>query len=177
MANLRVLRLRMDTRDPWRDLASALQQLPGTHLEELVLSEVRVTYQYTETSEVTISGHPTVHIHGDGLELLQPVILEEKFKELQVVDFCSFTHDDDKWVNYDFYSSLALKLHRKMPKLSSSGLLQVEEEPTKDYGHVQNAIADDLRDARLRAQDGRQESDAPQVTEQNAQPSSSSLTE
>lgn len=132
MANLRELALIMDTRDPWRDLASALQQLPGTHLQRLTLNSVHIVYQSTDTSKVTLSGHSAaVRIDGDGLELLEPVLLEGKFKELKILEFESFTDDHDRSAGRNAYSAIALELHRKMPKLSASGVLRAREKPIK----------------------------------------------
>lgn len=132
MANLRELHLMMDTRDPWRDLAQALQQLPGTHLQTLTLLWVRVVHRSTDgPSEGTVSGDLVVRIDGDGLELLEPALLEGKYKELEILDFWSFKDDHDDFLEHEHYPVVALELHRKMPKLSASGVLRVRGKPIK----------------------------------------------
>lgn len=130
MVSLRILRLRMDKRDSWRDLASALKQLPGTHLKQLYLTDVRVEYQSADTYEGALS--PTVRIYDDGLELLEPVLLEGRFKEIEIISFWSFKDDSNRLVqDKNYYPDIALGLHRKAPRLSSSGVLRVDDKPTK----------------------------------------------
>ncbi|KAI0742321.1 hypothetical protein C8Q80DRAFT_1187553 [Daedaleopsis nitida] len=143
MVGLRALDLSIYTRDPWSDLASALQRLPGTHLQELSLTNVRVAYQSTDTANDTVSDHPSLRIcNDDGLKQLEHVLLEDRFRELQVFDFYSFRDDDDKRAyGEEDYHIVARELNRKMPKLSSSGVLRVGGKPTTEYRSVLATIS------------------------------------
>ncbi|KAI0742314.1 hypothetical protein C8Q80DRAFT_899928 [Daedaleopsis nitida] len=187
MVSLRVLNIDMDRRDPWMNLAIALEELPGTHLQKLRLANVRVAYPYSITSEPTfldysfvrtydgvweldgpyLPDRPYFHIHGNGLGLIELILSEERFKQLEFIDFWSFK--DNNAHGRENHPVVAFELHRRMPKLSWSGVLRVKDKPTKDYQIVRNAIADNSRDL-----DSPQESDTAELSDEKEQSSSSS---
>ena len=64
--------------------------------------------------------------------MLEPVLLEEKFKQLQRFVWGGFEDQHNGVIILDDeFRHFAPQLHRKMPKLSASGVLRVHGEPIK----------------------------------------------
>lgn len=132
MVRLRVLGLNMDPSNSWGYLSSALGKLPrGTRLQQLHLRWMRRAVALSNApSDPSSPAHLGSRMDHGALEILLSMLLEENFKELQVVDIWS-DYDVDQWLEEIHYPGFALQLHQSMPELSSSGVLRVGHQPTK----------------------------------------------
>ena len=140
MAALRELELTLDCPDPWTDLASALERLPGQRLQHLVLRH-KVTIVHVPAPSAgaqpqphKLSGDPVLADpslspvvrmqDGEGMEHLEAALTSKHFPRLESVHL-RFAAQELAWDPGAVADEIELEVQRRLPTLSARGVLRL----------------------------------------------------